>query len=236
VHISAPAGFLSPLTSTDPHGADACVLPYTARCFASTWGLSAMRLIMGAAVMLAAMTLSACETLSVTEPVAVVSGGIPGGMLRGTSTASADGTGTFSVSNDKITCGGSYNSLDQSVTITMPVLCSDGRKGVVIDTRDASGVSGGGTVQLNDGTTGSFIFGAAATKLYSNVAIQDSDQPAAVPSYNYPPATPAIEPACSETGSCYGDISTTTGLPRDTYVRGYTRANGTYVGSYYRSK
>jgi hypothetical protein len=123
------------------------------------------RLILGMAALLAATSLSACETLSVTEPVAVVSGGIAGGILRGTSTASADGSGTFSVSNGKITCGGSYNSLDQSVTITIPVLCSDGRKGIVIDTRDESGVSGGGTLQLNDGTTGSFIFGAAAGKL-----------------------------------------------------------------------
>jgi hypothetical protein len=46
----------------------------------------------------------------------------------------------------------------------------------------------------------------------------------------------AGSPACSETGGCYGDISTVTGLPKTTFVNGYFRSNGTYVGSYYRSR
>jgi hypothetical protein len=46
---------------------------------------------------------------------------------------------------------------------------------------------------------------------------------------------PDIAPACSETGSCYGDISDITGLPRTNYVNGYYRSDGTHVGSYYRS-
>jgi hypothetical protein len=33
----------------------------------------------------------------------------------------------------------------------------------------------------------------------------------------------------------YGDISTTTGLPRTQYVQGYTRKDGTVVQGYYRS-
>jgi hypothetical protein len=49
-----------------------------------------------------------------------------------------------------------------------------------------------------------------------------------------PPAQSS--PACSESGSCYGDISERTGLPKTTYVPGYFRKNGTYVRSYYRSK
>ncbi len=36
-------------------------------------------------------------------------------------------------------------------------------------------------------------------------------------------------------GSCLGQTSTVNGLPRDTLVSGYTRADGTVVGSYYRS-
>jgi len=40
---------------------------------------------------------------------------------------------------------------------------------------------------------------------------------------------------CAENGSCYGDISTATGRPRDTYVHGYVRRDGTYVRSHYRS-
>jgi hypothetical protein len=101
---------------------------------------------------------------AITEPVAVVSKGIPGGVMRGTTTASLSG-GSFSVSNGSLTCGGDYNALDSSPTISIPVLCSDGRKGIIIATRDNSGMSGGGHFTLNDGTTGDFMFGVAAGKL-----------------------------------------------------------------------
>jgi len=60
------------------------------------------------------------------------------------------------------------------------------------------------------------------------------DLPTAITNYT-PPTRVAPVYGCSETGSCYGDISTTTGLPKTTYVHGYFRSNGTYVGSYYRS-
>jgi hypothetical protein len=50
-----------------------------------------------------------------------------------------------------------------------------------------------------------------------------------------PSSTPLAASGCSESGSCYGDISTTTGLPKTTYVNGYYRRNGTYVRSYFRS-
>jgi hypothetical protein len=113
----------------------------------------------------ATATLSTCLVgCSLTEPVAVVSKDIPGGIMRGTTTASLSG-GSFSVSNGELTCGGDYNSLDQSPTISIPILCSDGRKGIVTATRDYSGTSGGGHFTLNDGATGDFMFGAAAGKL-----------------------------------------------------------------------
>jgi hypothetical protein len=47
---------------------------------------------------------------------------------------------------------------------------------------------------------------------------------------------PAASPLCAENGSCYGDISARTGLPKTVPVHGYYRANGTYVQGYYRSK
>ena len=115
----------------------------------------------GAILFASAVALAGC---AVTEPVAVVSKGIPGGIMRGTTTASLSG-GSFSVSNGSLTCGGDYNALDTSPTISIPVLCSDGRKGIVIATRDNSGMSGGGHFTLNDGTTGNFMFGMAAGKL-----------------------------------------------------------------------
>jgi hypothetical protein len=48
--------------------------------------------------------------------------------------------------------------------------------------------------------------------------------------------TPAASPLCAENGSCYGDISARTGLPKTVPVHGYYRADGTYVRGYYRSK
>ena len=96
---------------------------------------------------------------TVTEPVVVI--GKNGEILRGTTTASLSG-GSFYVSDGKLTCGGSYNSMDTSPTISMPVTCSDGRRGIVIVTRDNSGTSGAGTVRLTDGSEATFMFGAAA--------------------------------------------------------------------------
>jgi hypothetical protein len=51
-----------------------------------------------------------------------------------------------------------------------------------------------------------------------------------------PVLVPVTAPFCAENGSCYGDISTNTGLPKTVAVHGYTRSNGTYVRGYYRSK
>jgi hypothetical protein len=109
----------------------------------------------------AALVLAGC---AITEPVAVVGKGIPAGGMRGTTTASVSG-GSFSVSNGSLTCGGDDNALDTSPTISIPVLCSDGRKGIITATRDNSGMSGGSHFTLSDGTTGDFMFGAAAAKL-----------------------------------------------------------------------
>jgi hypothetical protein len=71
---------------------------------------------------------------SVTVPVAVISK--DGQVLRGTTTASLSG-GTFQATDGKLTCSGTYDSLSQSVTINAKVLCSDGRTGFVIATRDS---------------------------------------------------------------------------------------------------
>ncbi|MEY3623606.1 MAG: hypothetical protein RLZZ407_1165 [Pseudomonadota bacterium] len=42
--------------------------------------------------------------------------------------------------------------------------------------------------------------------------------------------------ACAENGSCYGDVSTTTGRAKTVPVQGYYRKDGTYVRGHYRSK
>jgi hypothetical protein len=51
-----------------------------------------------------------------------------------------------------------------------------------------------------------------------------------------PPTVGATPIGCQENGTCYGDISATTGAPKTVEVRGYTRADGTYVRGHYRSK
>jgi len=105
-----------------------------------------------------ALTLG-CAACSITEPVVVI--GQNGQMLRGATTAALSG-GSFTVTDGKLTCGGSYNSWDMSLTISMPVTCSDGRQGIVIATRDSSGTSGSGNVRLSDGSSSTFLFGATA--------------------------------------------------------------------------
>lgn len=102
-----------------------------------------------------ALMLSACAT---TVPVAVI--GQDGRVLKGTSSASL-AEGSFQVSDGKLTCGGSYDPLQDSATISMPVTCSDGRKGIVRAVRDTY-TSGSGTVTLNDGYKAEFLFGKAA--------------------------------------------------------------------------
>lgn len=39
---------------------------------------------------------------------------------------------------------------------------------------------------------------------------------------------------CAENGSCYGDISTSTGNQKTIHVEGYSRDDGTYVRGYFR--
>lgn len=98
---------------------------------------------------------------SMTIPVAVI--GQHGEIMRGTNTVGLT-EGSFSVTDGKVTCSGSYSALNESQTITMPVVCTDGRRGIVTATRDLP-MSGGGKVRLSDGTEADFIFGEAARRI-----------------------------------------------------------------------
>ena len=98
---------------------------------------------------------------SMTIPVAVI--GQNGMILRGENTVSLTG-GSFSVTNGRLTCTGSYNAYNSSPTITIPIVCNDGRTGIAMATRDSS-YSGGGKVRLSDGTEADFIFGEAARRI-----------------------------------------------------------------------
>lgn len=103
-----------------------------------------------------AILLGAC---AITQPVAVISKN--GQVLRGTVTAQLSG-GSFEVTDGKLTCGGTYDSLTESVTLNAKVLCSDGRTGFAIITRDRGLQSGSGRVRLSDGSEADLVFGPAA--------------------------------------------------------------------------
>lgn len=85
--------------------------------------------------------------------------------MRGTATAALSG-GSFQASGKlkgrETKCSGNYNAMDTSPTISMPVVCDNGQKGIVIATRDASGMSGSGRIRMTDGTEADFIFGNGA--------------------------------------------------------------------------
>ena len=58
-----------------------------------------------------------------------------------------------------LSCKGKYDGNNRSPTIRVPVLCNNGQHGVVIATRDATGVAGTAVAQLQNGVSGRFIFG-----------------------------------------------------------------------------
>ena len=105
-----------------------------------------------------------CAGCSATFPIAVVTAAVPGGIMRGQGEVNMSG-GTFKVASGELSCVGTYDGLDLSPTITVPVLCNDGRKGLITATRNNAGTGGGGRFTLNDGTVGEFIFGPGAEKL-----------------------------------------------------------------------
>ena len=71
------------------------------------------------------------------------------------------------------------------------------------------------------------------------ILLQDGLQTQNVPIQNLPnqnvPIQNLYSAPCAENGSCYGDISSITGLPKTTHVNGYYRKDGTHVRGYYRS-
>jgi hypothetical protein len=49
--------------------------------------------------------------------------------------------------------------------MSLPILCNDGRKGIITANSEPSGLTGGGRFTLNEGTTGDFMYGATASRL-----------------------------------------------------------------------
>lgn len=110
-------------------------------------------------MLLAVLVLAGCaiqETLVVLEP--------NGQILRGATTADFTG-GHFSVTGDRMSCSGVYNPADNTPTVSIPAVCTDGRNGVATVTRAPGGLSGAGTFQLSDGEVARVAFGPAASTL-----------------------------------------------------------------------
>lgn len=105
------------------------------------------------------LTLGACST---TVPVAVV--GQRGETLKGTATTSMISGGDFEATDGRLTCTGSFDSSPRSPTVSVAVRCSDGRTGVGRAVRDTA-LAGSGKIQMNDGSTATFIFGSGAAAL-----------------------------------------------------------------------
>jgi len=102
-----------------------------------------------------AALLSSC---AVTVPVALIFD--KDSTLRGTSTATRS-EGSFRVSNERMTCTGSYDPLTQTPTIGFTFQCSDGRRGFAVVTRTTP-TSGQGSVRMSDGSTANLVFGSDA--------------------------------------------------------------------------
>jgi S1-C subfamily serine protease len=113
-------------------------------------------------IFLYVLTILFLTSCSIDVPVVVSTD--DGRVIRGINEASVSGRGFFEVTDGSLTCSGSYNAYNTSRTISIPVDCSDGRRGIVVATREASGVSGTGTVRMDDGTFGTFAFGKAAER------------------------------------------------------------------------
>ena len=112
------------------------------------------------AFVLLVLAISGC---SVTVPVIAKVGD---STLQGSATGRMSGKGDFLVQDmNGLSCTGEYDSLDQELTITGSVKCSDGRYGTVIITRNPGLKSGMGQGKLNDGTVFKFAFGSMSTMM-----------------------------------------------------------------------
>ncbi|WP_162797983.1 hypothetical protein [Sulfitobacter sp. JL08] len=103
-----------------------------------------------------ALVTAGCD---ITQPVAVISP--EGRVLKGTTTASTTQSGSFQVSDGKLTCAGTYDAYSMSESLSFPVTCNNGMKGLGTVVREASGMAGSGSVRMTDGTDWTFVFGSA---------------------------------------------------------------------------
>ena len=102
--------------------------------------------------------ISGCAMSELTVPM---TGKLSNGRdVAGSATARVDGNSTFAVAlAGGVTCSGNYDSTKVALNFTVPLLCADGRRGAAVIERRSGGLSGTAVVTLDEGTTGTFVFG-----------------------------------------------------------------------------
>ena len=113
----------------------------------------------------AALALSACAVGSISLPV--VGKLSTGETAQGSVVLDLDEReGTFDiVTLSGFRCFGEYDANLRISTMTIPVECNNGQTGVVIATRDATGMAGTAEARLRNGTTGRFLFGNVSAQM-----------------------------------------------------------------------
>lgn len=106
-----------------------------------------------------ALTLSACDTA---YPVTVIGDG--GMTFRGSATDTFLYGGSFQATNGKAVCVGTYDKHTDISTVSFPVTCNNGLRGIGTAHFD-SATAGSGFVTMNDGSRWQFIFGRGALTL-----------------------------------------------------------------------
>lgn len=110
-------------------------------------------------MILAGLLAAALSGCGITVPVAVMHSS--GEVMRGQATASMLMGSTFTVSDDRATCTGTFDGVTVARTVSFAAHCTDGRTGLGSALRDTP-ASGSGTMQMSDGTTARFVFGDGA--------------------------------------------------------------------------
>jgi hypothetical protein len=187
-----------------------------------------VRGVCAAILLLASISVASCGTVGPTPMASAVfpPPPIPEAQQVGIAPAYLDAPGrpqTFSA-------GSTYNQTRQAVTGVC--FCPYDRRpdGSLCDVDSEFYRAGGSSPQCYIGAVGRTRTQQATVTSPTQGIYEPSYRPTYQPTYTPP------RYGCAENGSCYGDISATTGRPKTVSVGGYYRKDGTYVRGHYRSK
>lgn len=116
------------------------------------FGFNAKLAIVG----LGCLVISACDTA---YPVTVI--GEDGMTFRGAASNTFLHGGSFQATNGKATCTGTYDKFADISTVSFPVVCNNGLRGIGTAFFQSE-TAGSGFVTMSDGSKWQFIFGRGA--------------------------------------------------------------------------